>query len=118
MASVFQCLNCGRDNPVKGANYTNKYCNNFCQQQHRKTLLAEKRIEEWKSGCGLYVWKEVPEYIQDYLLETRGHKCEVCGITEWQGNPAPLTVTQKDRDAYNNKEENLEVICFNCKSQK
>ena len=118
MAGVFQCLNCGRDNPVKGANYTNKYCNNLCQQQHRRTLLAEKRIAEWQSGCGLYVWKEVPDYIQDYIIQERGHRCEACGITEWQGHPAPLTVTQRDGDAYNNQESNLEVTCYNCKSQK
>lgn len=118
MAEIFNCLNCGRENPVKGANYSNKYCNNHCQQQHRKKLLNEKRINEWKSGCGLYVWKEVPDYIKEHLIQERGHRCEVCGITEWQGNPAPLTVTQKDRDAYNNKEANLEVLCYNCLSQK
>ena len=118
MAEIFNCLNCGRENPVKGANYSNKYCNNHCQQQHRKKLLNEKRINEWKSGCGLYVWKEVPDYIKDHLIRERGHQCEVCGITEWQGNPAPLTVTQKDKDAYNNVESNLEVLCYNCLSQK
>lgn len=118
MPETFNCLNCGRENPVRGANYTNKYCNNTCQQAHRKKLLAEKRVNEWKQGCGLYVWKEVPDYIKDYLYGVRGHQCEVCGITEWQGKPAPLTVTQKDRDAYNNVEENLEVVCFNCLSQK
>lgn len=118
MAGIFNCLNCGRENPVRGANYSNKYCNNHCQQQHRKKQLTEKRVEEWLSGCGLYVWKEVPDYIRDYLIQERGHQCESCGITEWQGNPAPLTVTQKDRDVYNNVESNLEVICYNCLSQK
>jgi len=118
MAGIFKCLNCGRDNPIKGANYSNKYCNNLCQQEHRRAMLASRRLQEWQSGCGLYVWKEVPDYVQDYLLKARGYQCETCGIREWQGCPAPLTVTQRDKDIYNNKEENLEVICFNCKSQK
>lgn len=118
MSDTFNCLACGRLNPIRGANYSNKYCNNKCQQDHRKRQLTEKRIADWQNGCGLYVWKEVPDYIRDYLIEQRGHKCEVCGITEWQSNPAPLTVTQKDKDTYNNAESNLEVICYNCLSQK
>lgn len=117
MEKIFTCLACGRENPVRGSNYSNKYCNNQCQQDHRKQLLTEKRVADWKSGCGLYVWREVPDYIQKYLIQERGHQCEVCGITEWQGSPAPLTVTQKDRDVYNNKEHNLQLICYNCKSQ-
>lgn len=115
---IFNCLFCNRENPVRGGSYQSKYCNNQCQQNHRKKLLSEKRIGEWKGDCSVYNWKEVPDYIQEYLLKERGHKCEVCGITEWQGNPAPLTVTQRDGDTYNNQESNLEVICFNCKSQK
>jgi hypothetical protein len=118
MLEVFKCLSCNRENPVRGANYTNKYCNNYCQQQHRKKLLNEKRIREWKAGCGLFVWKEVPDYIKEYLIQERGHCCQVCNITEWMGRPAPLTITQVDHNIYNNSEENLVVLCANCLSQK
>ena len=128
MSVTFNCLACGRLNPVRGANYSNKYCNNKCQQDHRRQLLAEKRIVDWKSGCGLYVWKEVPDYIQNYLIEQRGHKCEVCNNSEHiERHPGdirdilvsrkiPLTVTQWDGDIYNNKESNLRLICPNCQA--
>ena len=118
MADIFECLACGRANPVRGANYSNKYCNNKCQQDHRRVLLNEQRVSEWRAGCGLYVWKEVPTYIRDYLVTSRGHRCEVCGITEWQGQRAPLLAKQQDGDVYNNQESNLELICPNCHSQK
>ena len=64
---IFNCLSCGRENPVRGGSYQSKYCNNQCQQNHRKRLLSEKRIEEWKSDCSVYNWKTVPDYIKDYL---------------------------------------------------
>lgn len=115
---TFNCLACGRANPIKGANYLNKYCNNKCQQDHRKVMLTEKRIQEWKSDCSLYVWKEVPEYIKDYLIKARGHKCEVCLNTEWMNKAIPLLAVQRDSDVYNNIETNLELICPNCRAQK
>ncbi len=116
--NIFNCLECGRENPIRGGSYQSKYCNNQCQQNHRKRLLQEKRIEEWKSDCSVYNWKTVPDYIRDYLIQQRGHRCEVCGLEEWQGSPAPLTITQKDKNTHNNIEANLEVICYNCLSQK
>ena len=118
MSETFNCLACGRLNPIRGANYSNKYCNNRCQQDHRKRLLNQKRVDEWRSGCGLYVWKEVPEYIKNYLVETRGHECETCGNQTWMDHPIPLLAKQIDGDAYNNKEDNLELICLHCNALK
>jgi hypothetical protein len=116
--NIFNCLACGRENPIRGGSYQSKYCNNQCQQDHRKRLLQEKRIEEWKSDCSVYNWKAVPEYVRDYLIEKRGHKCEMCGNQTWMDKPIPLLAEQRDRNPYNNVEENLEVTCFNCKAQK
>ena len=95
MSETFECLACGRLNPVRGANYSNKYCNNKCQADHRKRLLDEQRVTDWLSGCGLYVWKTVPGYIKDYLIGVRGHHCEICGIKEWNNQSAPLLAVQK-----------------------
>jgi ssDNA-binding Zn-finger/Zn-ribbon topoisomerase 1 len=118
MSETFDCLACGRKNPKRYGSYTNTYCNNKCQQTHRKQLLKETRLTEWLDGCGLYVWKEIPEYVREYLIQQRGHQCETCGNTEWMYNPIPLEVTQINGDIYNNKQENLELICPNCKAQK
>lgn len=110
----FTCLNCGKNNPIKGHSYTNKYCNNSCQQQHRGRQL----VSNWKESKEPTAWRQVPEWIKKYLINERGHRCETCGLEKWQGNPAPLIVDYKDGDSYNNQESNLELICPNCKSQK
>jgi hypothetical protein len=110
----FTCLNCGKVNPVKGHSYTNKFCNNSCQAQYRSRTL----VQEWKQSKEPTAWRQIPDWIKKYLIQERGHCCETCGITDWQGNPAPLVVDYRDGDSYNNKEENLALICPNCKSQK
>jgi hypothetical protein len=113
----FTCLNCGKNNAIKGHSYTNKFCNNSCQAQYRSRSL----VREWKESKEPTAWRQVPDWVKKYLIQERGHKCQVCGITEWPeflGHPAPLVVDYLDGDSYNNREDNLQLICPNCKSQK
>lgn len=114
MTSCFTCLNCGKNNPVKGHSYTNKYCNNSCQQQHRSRML----VQEWKQHEGETAWRQVPEWVKRYLIEQRGYRCEECQSDMHNGSSIPLVVDYRDGNSHNNAEENLELICPNCKSQK
>lgn len=114
LAGCFTCLNCGKNNPIKGHSYTNKYCNNSCQQQHRSRLL----VKEWKDHAGETAWRQVPEYVKKYLIEQRGHRCEVCLNEQHYHSPIPLVVDYLDNNSHNNSEDNLQLICPNCRSQK
>jgi hypothetical protein len=126
MSSCFTCLNCGRVNPVKGHSYTNKYCNNSCQQQHRSRNL----ISDWKQKKETKAWPKVPDWVKRYLIEQRGHKCEICNNTEHRevhpggardilvAHEIPLVVDYLDGNTYNNDESNLQVICPNCRALK
>lgn len=51
--------------------------------------------------------------IRDGLRED---KCEICGISEWQGKKIPLELHHKDGDHYNNNLDNLQILCPNCHS--
>ena len=42
------------------------------------------------------------------------HKCEKCGREEWEGEKIPLQIHHRDGDHFNNKINNLEVLCPNC----
>ena len=44
-------------------------------------------------------------------------KCEVCGITEWNGKEITFQLHHIDGNDRNNKLENVQVICPNCHSQ-
>ena len=114
MNGCFTCLNCGQQNTFKGHSYTNKYCNNSCQQQHRSRLL----VKEWKDAKETRSWRQVPEWIKRYLIEQRGHQCQVCLNTEHVERPIPLIVDYLDGNSQNNNEDNLQLICPNCRSQR
>ena len=43
-------------------------------------------------------------------------KCEICGITEWLGQPVKFHLHHKDGDHFNNELSNLQILCPNCHS--
>lgn len=45
------------------------------------------------------------------------HKCECCGITEWNGQPTPIELDHIDGNRYNNTLDNLRILCPNCHAQ-
>lgn len=44
-------------------------------------------------------------------------KCELCGGTEWRGRPIPLELHHKNSDHWDNRLDNLQVVCPNCHAQ-
>ena len=41
-------------------------------------------------------------------------KCEICGLSEWQGREIPLELHHIDGNHYNNIFSNLQILCPNC----
>jgi len=113
MSTCFVCLNCGKQNQSKGNSFTNKYCNNKCQAEHRSRQL----IQNWKDGT-TKSWAKIPDWVKRYLIEQKGHCCELCGGTTHNGKEIPLVVNHKNNDTYDNSEANLELICPNCRAVK
>lgn len=51
------------------------------------------------------------------IVALRGHRCEKCGLSEWNNLPITLEIHHKDGDPLNNDLSNLELNCPNCHSQ-
>lgn len=43
--------------------------------------------------------------------------CEICGISEWRGEPLALALHHLNGDGRDNRLENLQLLCPNCHSQ-
>ena len=52
-----------------------------------------------------------------FLINERGHKCEICGIFAWLGRKIVLELDHIDGDNRNNIRTNLRLLCPNCHSQ-
>jgi hypothetical protein len=84
----------------------------------------------WSKGKSLGSRRPIEEYlvegklVQSHKLKLRliseglkQHKCECCGITEWNGQPTPIELDHIDGNRYNNTIENLRILCPNCHAQ-
>jgi hypothetical protein len=63
--------------------------------------------------------KRERHWLKVRLLEIglKENRCEICGTDEWGGKPLTLQLHHINGDGYDNRLENLELLCPNCHSQ-
>jgi 5-methylcytosine-specific restriction endonuclease McrA len=56
---------------------------------------------------------------KDVLLnhKLKEYKCEICGLSEWNGKPITLQLHHINGDGTDDRIENLQILCPNCHSQ-
>ena len=138
------CICCNR--PLPYDKRQNKFCSSSCSAKMSNYKRAVKKKEKNKNcvGCAKqttnpkfcsnkchtdYIWNcrkskiEKEQKIENitiarkYLLETKGHVCEICTTKEWLNKPIPLVCDHIDGDSDNNNLSNLRMICCNCDAQ-
>lgn len=104
------CLNCGRKYIHKYHNTTSKFCSSKCASRF---IVKQNfnNIEQCGSFKNDYVARQTGKR---YLIQKRGHKCEICGISEWLGEPILLILDHIDGDNRNNRIDNCRLVCSNC----
>ena len=93
------CLNCGREtvNP--------KFCSTDCSSLYR----IDTRRQKININNRIYSHRD-----KRFLIEDRGHKCEICETEDWLGSPVLLILDHIDGNSDNNVLDNIRLLCSNC----
>jgi hypothetical protein len=105
--SLRYCLFC---NEIITGHPRKKYCNSEC---FRNTKREDKKNEFLKIGCtngNTTAYKK-------FLIELKGHQCEICKNIEWMSQPIPLIMDHIDGNSENGKLDNMRLVCGNCDMQ-
>lgn len=99
------CLNCNTKT------WNDKFCSREC-------MLIFNWAETKNNLLSLGVDNSDANTIgKKYLIELHNGKCQICGLSEWQGKSMPLVLDHISGNPYDNSLINLRVICHNCNAQ-
>jgi len=110
------CLSCNKKFKPCHSLSLARYCCNKCRRDYEWEIY---KTEIEKAVDGNPRNNEIVSYkiIKRYLKETRGHRCEICKRTEWQGQEIPLILDHIDGHSEDNNLTNLRLVCGNCDAQ-
>ena len=91
--------------PQKGN--AGKFCSRQCNFQYKKKLLYDKILTTDGKGIS-------NQTLRQFLIQTRGQKCEICGIDKWLEKPLIVIMDHIDGHHENDSLKNLRLICSNC----
>lgn len=89
----------------------NKYLSNTLKKSRRTVPLEDIITGKYKEPYN-------GNALKTRLIKAgyKEHKCENCGLTEWLGEPIPLEIHHENGDHYDNRLENIKLLCPNCHS--
>lgn len=106
-----QCIFCS-----KPLHLGNVYCSVQCQQDHSWDK-RKKKFESTGMWEGVTHETVITRRLKRYLKETRGMRCQICGITEWMGEEVPLVLDHIDGNSARDGLDNVRLVCGNCDMQ-
>ena len=102
----YHCAYCNTKHERR-SNTMNKYCDNVCQQKHRKQIRNEKIERDEHMGKSIGKKRLIIAYLKD-TNQWYCHQCKV-GAEE-----APMEFRHIDGNRYHNRLSNSMVLCRNC----
>jgi hypothetical protein len=94
-----------------------KGCVAWNKNKSFKQKTLEKLIDTIETGkYKTHSDHNIRRLIRSYLINKYGHKCMICGRSEWLNIQIPLVCDHIDGNSNNNELNNFRIICNNCDS--
>lgn len=81
----------------------------------KKPIKIAKPINEILTENSVYQSHKLKNRL--FKEKLKEEKCEICGITEWNGKPISLELHHINGNPTDNRIENIQILCPNCHSQ-
>ena len=111
------CLYC---NKIIPAGRSSKFCDRQCDALYKWDKKKEEIIKQGHFDCSkgsITAGETNRNQVKRFLLDRDGHKCSICGLSEWMGKPIPLIADHIDGNTQNHNIDNFRLICGNCDMQ-
>lgn len=86
-------------------------CSRYCAAQYKQNKI----YKQMDTTLDLSSWDVKTR--KNYLINRQGYECSICEIKEWRGQPAPLIMDHIDGNPYNDRKDNLRLVCAMCDAQ-
>jgi len=103
------CNECGES--LNKRSSKTKFCSRSCFSVYKIRSLYEK-MDVSSNFSGRDV-----KTIKRFLVKKHGHSCEICSISKWRGQEAPLVLDHIDGNSTNEMKSNFRLVCAMCDSQ-
>ena len=100
-----KCKNCNNSFKLSYKSDKRIFCSITCSFEHRQKITTENIINGKVNSR---------RTLRLYLINIRGHSCEICHNSLWGDVDIPLELNHKNGLANDNNLHNLEIICPNC----
>lgn len=111
------CLFCNKIIPEgRSSKFCDRQCDALYKWEKKKKQIIKQGHFDYSKGR-ITAGETNRGQVKRFLLDRDGHKCSICGLSEWMGKPIPLIADHIDGNTQNHSIDNFRLICGNCDMQ-
>ena len=110
---AFICEHCNKKHTGKYG--SGRFCSRSCASAYSASSSSKITLEKLNAGeCSNVSSSKLRSWLIRHGIKQ--NKCEICGLSRWNGHKLVVQVHHIDGNKHNNIVSNLQMLCPNCHS--